>query len=56
MFIIILHYFQDPTHCLTSLNTIQEKSKPFSGKKPDGLVYLRLIYIILIIWAFSLIC
>ncbi|CAH8648513.1 unnamed protein product [Schistosoma guineensis] len=30
----------NPTHCLTSLNTIQEKSKPFSGEKPDGFIPL----------------
>ncbi|CAH8673451.1 unnamed protein product [Schistosoma rodhaini] len=30
----------NPTHCLTSINTIQEKSKPFPGEKPDGYIPL----------------
>ncbi|CAH8638671.1 unnamed protein product [Schistosoma intercalatum] len=30
----------NPTHCLTSLNAIQEKSKPLSGEKPDGYILL----------------
>lgn len=30
----------NPTHCLTSINTIQEKSKPFPGEKSDGFIPL----------------